>query len=970
MGIISVDTAYGAMEFEISGDAPTQLENDKIREIVSNPKPFFSEIDQGQTSAQGSDQSFDTTTGIQDAGLRASLSIADKFEEQEAVLQKNGLNEEDYTKDNRGQLALTPSGAIKFGIETDKNIVIDERGLSKNDISDLAGIAPEIGGAVTGAVVGQALIPIPILGAMIGAAIGGGGANLIEEFYEMASGVSRQTPGEIAKQTGKEALLSGAFEGGGQILFKTIGKAFSPGGSKLSPEDLKLMGESIEMGITPTLSTLGASPVISRQQALAERIFKSSPRLKRNFDVINSKIEKFREKAGASDVNELGRILKEAADSGNTKLLQEEARLSKDVISFMTKAADNLDRAAVQDLAIDDNLFSVLSQSFKHFDDLSVAGFKKIDEINKSVVGNADIIPSGSLKALVDDFGGIAKYDNIIPNTSQDLEKTILTSMSQVGEKSSFAKLYSARKSLSDTKMTKGAEQGVYNMANKFIDEIDTILSRKNLEGIENIAFRNIGSGAGSRKKILSAADSVQEQRRLFAEGMRQFDALEHSSILKDIANTVRNNKPIDASRMQASILKPDAPERLISLKKVLDNQAERMNAAKKPGAKSVVSEYENLRSRMAGEWLRKNIDESASILDPTKFKGEKFAKAYKALGTTADELFGSKAPQVKKLSEQMNALSLSNLDQRVIGLLDEGSVFADDGINLLQNLVNKRKSINEFQRSSLVKKLRDGTLDDVEAAAYISNPNTKPADVAQVMNYFKDDASKEVLKGAYMDDLIGNFDAKFLTDPTQFRTFGDKLIKDNAKISEIFGEEMSKEMLQFGKILKLNAKAAEGGELIAASIAASPLQNVGKLLKFTLLGRMFSSEIFYKRFMKDYRLLTGQGITKKEAFADLLSKSVSQIVGQTSAKGISSGVEQTKSLVSNAINSQKMPQQRPSMPVPNVAPGEIEGATLSQIMSNISAPQANQSAIRQRAAQNPAVASSLLGGLGSADLL
>jgi hypothetical protein len=371
----------------------------------------------------------------------------------------------------------------------------------------------------------------------------------------------------------------------------------------------------------------------------------------------------------------------------------------------------------------------------------------------------------------------------------------------------------------------------------------------------------------------------------------------------------------------------------------------------------------------MAGEWLRRNIDESASILDPTKFKGEKFAKAYKSLGTTADELFGSKAPQVKKLAEQMNALSLSNLDQRIIGLLDEGTVFADDGIDLLQNLVNKRSSINEFQRSSLVKKLRDGTLDDVEAAAYISNPNTKPADVAKVMNYFKDDASKEVLKGAYMDDLIGNFDSKFLTDPTQFRTFADKLIKDNAKISEIFGEEMSKEMLQFGKILKLNAKAAEGGELIAASIAASPLQNVGKLLKFTLLGRMFSSEIFYKRFMKDYRLLTGKGVPKGEAFADLLAKSVSQIVGQTSAKGISSGVDQTKSLVSNALQPQQVSQKR-SMPVPNVAPSAIEGATLSQIMSNISAPQANQSAIRQRAAQNPAVASSLLGGLGSADLL
>ena len=738
MGIISVDTAYGAMEFEISGDSPTQLENEKIREIVSNPKPFFSEIDQGQTSMQGSDQSFDTTTGIQDAGLRAGLSIADKFEEQEAVLQKNGLNEEDYTKDNRGQLALTPSGAIKFGIETDKNIVIDERGLSKNDISDLAGIAPEIGGAVTGAIVGQALIPIPILGAMIGAAIGGGGANLIEEFYEMASGVSRQTPGEIAKQTGKEALLSGAFEGGGQILFKTIGKVFSPGGSKMSPEDLKLMGESIEMGINPTLSTLGASSIISRQQALAERIFKTSPRLKRNFDVITSKIEKFRTNAGASDPNELGRILKEAADSGNTKLLQEEAQLSKDVISFMTKAADDLDRAAIQDAAIDDDLFAVLSQSFKHFDDLSAAGFKKIDEMNKSVVGNSDIIPSGSLKAKVNEMQGTKRFESMPRGSSQSAEKDILNYMSSMGEKSSFGKLYEARRFLSNQKMEFGGEQGIFNLANDFIDEIDTILSRKNLEGIENIAFGSKGAGAGSRKfKVLAAADTLQGQRKLFAEGMRQFDALEHSTIMKDIANTVRNDLPIDSSRMQSSILKPNAPKRLTSLKKVLDNQAERMNAVKKPGTKSVVSEYENLRSRMAGEWLRKNIDESASIINPTEFKGEKFARAYKALGTTADELFGSKALQVKKLAEQMNALSLKSLDERVIGFLDEGSVFADDGINLLQNLVNKRNVKNEFQRNSLVKKLRDGTLDDVEAAAYISNPNTKASDVTKVMNYF-----------------------------------------------------------------------------------------------------------------------------------------------------------------------------------------------------------------------------------------
>ena len=313
MGIISVDTSYGAMEFEISGDSPTELENDKIREIVSNPKPFFSETEQTQTSTQGSDsvEQFDRTTGIQDAGLRASLSIVDKADEREAVLQKSGLTVEDYTRDSGGQLALTPSGAKKFGIETDKNIVIDESGFTKSDIVDLAGIVPEISGAVGGALVGQALIPIPFLGAALGAAFGGGLGNTVEEIGEYIAGVSRQTFGETAKQSGKEALIAGAFEGAGQLLFRGISKLFSPSGSRLSKEDLILAGQSMDAGITPNLSALGSASLISRQQALAEKIFRSSKRLTDNHNAITAKIAKFRSDAGASDVNDLGRILKE-----------------------------------------------------------------------------------------------------------------------------------------------------------------------------------------------------------------------------------------------------------------------------------------------------------------------------------------------------------------------------------------------------------------------------------------------------------------------------------------------------------------------------------------------------------------------------------------------------------------------------------------------------------------------------------
>jgi len=980
MGSVELDSAQGPVTFTIKGDEPSRSEMIKIQTALRGLQIDY-DVGSEDTEFTGSsvDQNnvgFDRTTGIQDAGLRAGLSIVDDAEEREAVLQRNGLTVEDYTRDSGGQLALTPSGAKKFGIETDQNIIIDEKGMSANDISDLAGIAPEIGGAVGGALVGQVLIPIPFLGAALGAAFGGGGANLIEEFGEYLAGVSRQTPGEIAKQTGKEALLSGLFEGAGQIVFKGISKLFSPSGSKLSPADLKLAGESIEAGITPSLSALGSPSLISRQQALAERIFKSSPRLKKNHEAITAKIEKFRNDAGASDVNDLGRILKEAAESGNNKLLKEQAEISREVMAHMTNVADDLGRAAVADLTIDANLFTALSQSFKHFDDLSAAGFKKIDEINSSVVGNADIIPSGSLKVMVDDLGGTAKYDNIIPNTSQDLEKSILVSMGNVGEKSSFAKLYSARKSLNDTKMAQGAEQGVYNMANKFIDEIDTLLSRKNLSGIDSVTFRSSrgGGGKGSRSKLLAAADSVAEQRKLYAEGMRQFDALEHSSILKNIANTVRNNKPIDASKMESSILKSNAPERLRSLKKVLDNQADRMNVSRKAGSRSVVSEYENLRSRMAGEWLRRTIDESTSILDPTQFSGKQFSTAYKKLGTTADELFGSQAAQVKKLAEQMDSLSLSSLDQKIIGLLKEGEIFADDGIDLLKGVLTKKKSWSEFQRNSIVKKLKDGSLDDVEAAAYINNPSTKASDIDQIMAYFSDDASKKVLRGSYMDNLIGDFDAKFLTDPTQFRAFASKLINDKDKNAKVFGDKMAEEMEQFGKILKLNSKSAEGGELVAASIAASPLQNLGKIAKFTAIGRMFSSDIFYKRFMRDYKTLIGQNKKPMDFLPDLLSSSIAQFTGQASSQGISKETDRVKNLINNSVKDNtgprtpapKTPTTR-NTPVPNVQPGALEGLPYKVVPPS---PLSAKTSIRQRAMGDPTIAASLLGGLGSANLL
>ena len=90
------------------------------------------------------EQLFDTNTGIKSNALRSALSVAETNEEEDAILRKFDLVDDDFLRDNRGRLALTPTGAAKFGQETDRNILIDEEGFSRYDFSDLAGIVPEL----------------------------------------------------------------------------------------------------------------------------------------------------------------------------------------------------------------------------------------------------------------------------------------------------------------------------------------------------------------------------------------------------------------------------------------------------------------------------------------------------------------------------------------------------------------------------------------------------------------------------------------------------------------------------------------------------------------------------------------------------------------------------------------------------------------------------------------------------------
>ena len=199
-----------------------------------------------------------------------------------------------------------------------------------------------------------------------------------------------------------------------------------------------------------------------------------------------------------------------------------------------------------------------------------------------------------------------------------------------------------------------------------------------------------------------------------------------------------------------------------------------------------------------------------------------------------------------------------------------------------------------------------------------------------------------------------------FLTDKTQFIKLGSKFSKDKAKIKEIFGDEMSKDMLEFGRIMKLLGESAPGGDLVAANIAASPLENLGAIARLSVIGSMFSSGPFYKTFLKKFKDASkGADIKTKgqiagELISDAVKSSMGQGIVQTADESIDSAVDQGQAIIQS-----NMQPKRSSTPVPQVTP------PLSQLP-----PVKTQTSLRDRARENPAVAASLLGGLGNAGLL
>lgn len=981
MGKVVLNTPQGKVNITIAGDKPTLEESIQINNIIRQSGAGRRVSKQEPNVADKLEQLFDSSTGIRSNALRSALSVAETNEEEDAILRKFDLNDDDFLRDNRGRLALTPTGAAKFGQETDRNILVDEEGFSKYDFSDLAGIVPELVGGVTGAITGQLAIPIPIVGAAIGAGIGAGGGQAVEELGETIAGVQKQDIKDIAGDVGKEAaigffsdltfgLAAGAFRAvrrgvtPGKDLtateLDTAGLSTSPpideAGNVIKPADFARLSadEKIEavnrvvtkedgtvvrggFGVKPTLSAIRAPSLVARIQAIGEKIFKTSDRLKNNNDVIKQVIDAYKEKFGleGADAVDVGQILKRGMVDNNEQLIRAEKDAQRRIIEQMKGAVGVFKRAADENSSVDDDLFTIFKKASDGFDTFISGKFRAVDDIlrDDAGLGRQGIMFINNftdhLKRIKSDYAPqIAARD-----PDGKAFQNIIDSFESIGGKLddglkkdiSFNQLYNLRKTLSDLRMSSNdtVKQELTNVnGTGLLDEVDNMF--KQMGDQDSQLFRDLSGRLGnvgiSPDKFRRAGETIKDAQTEFFEGKSILEDLYASQAIKNLSRYRTMPGELDKAPMNIdiyrNIIKPNNPQ---FLKRATDFLREFGGRAGRSGDE-VADEFI---ARAGNQFLEDAIETSGikNFKNVKDFNGTKFAMAVKGLGTTARELFGDKTNEILKLADEIGGVKISGLQAR--GVLDQyrdavgGTESMEGLLTKLQGLSETQKILAREQKNRIINKLQDETLDldPLEASRFLVQKQTKNSEIRPIINYFarnQDDAGLQKIRAYYINSMIDDFGESVMTDGKSLNAFADRILDAAAdgKLRTIFPGGVGESMEKFGKILKFNARAAEGGDLVAANIAASPFQNLGKLAKFTILGNRMLSQSYYDDIISQYNGITLKQFKRPNERAKSLGSIIGKALSQSTGQTIDNAVNEAESQVDAVLESSGVKDQ------------------------------------------------------------
>jgi len=952
MGKIRIKLPNESVVVNIAGDTPTVEEQLKINKFITERKRLGKQPSVKKESKD--EQMFDTKSGVRLAGLRATLGLADDAKDEAKTLASYGLGEDDYTRDKRGRLAILPSGGKKLGLDLKMPTLVDESGFSKYDFLDLTGIAPELAGGVSGAVKGAALAapfgPLAMVGAgAAGAAVGAGGGQAIEEVGETLAGIQGQTFGEVAKDVGSEALLAGGVELGVGIPLWGLSKVYKAfgAGKELSKAEIEAAGGALNrkvmidgketlVPVTPALGSVGAPSLLARAQAIGEKIFGTSTRLKNNNDNIQRILNDYKAKVGKDATpEEIGSILLKASDDMYKSIQGSQVKAQQVVLNQMDDLIRHMGAATSKNANLDGEALDYLTTAFTKATDNITESATQVDSILQNPVFQQGIFREGGLE-----LNYLKSIKKGIDDTILDTDQKDLIALSKKieeftkfkrggGDRASlsFSQMYQLREAIETLKgknfnipSARGVKTAItqkgLNQMNDVIKELDKFMTPRSLEDFLSSQSSFIKDSAGDT--ILSRADKlIKEHRNLYNSTMKIFSDVESASGIKNLRNAVQTGENIDVKDMMGSLVKNNEPE---TLRKAFD--------AIGTGDIAGVGKKEDFRKLMAGQWLRNAMTKSnIDSLTPNKFNGQMFLKEIDQLGNTAKELFGNETGKIRELAQKIAQTNFNDLSEETIQQIWKDS---PDTMQALQNVLKASKEEANVKKFNFLRQVSEGKFNELQAADALAQNNIQASEVSRILRSL-DDPAREKVKGFYLKSLIGDFGSTPLTDAKSLSAFAKRLIDSNnsGKLKEFFGEDLAKDMFAFGKEMDFVSRTVQGGDLVAANIAASPLQNLGKIARYAVLNRLLGDRNFYKEVLDKYGKEFNKNVDRRSAFARafgaVLKTSIPtarQATGQAIQSGFQETAKQAKALMDNTGLSQQLSQLQQNVSIPNNSSG------------------------------------------------
>ena len=991
----------------------SNVDNSEVSDLVTSLS--FTNLNTGKSlqdlvnERKGRDlDNFDYKTGA-DGRLRSLMSFGETESDREAIL-KRIVGEDGYIRDKGGQLALTPTGQKVRGMEpTGKNIVIEDEGFSMRDFSDLLGILPETAGSIAGAVIGGG--PSLGFGAIAGAGAGAVVGQGIEESLEQFLGVQTQDLSEVTSDLKREFILGAAGEvlgaavigagrgvigGSKKLAGKVTGRSTA---QELAEDRLTRMESMVERGYVPSMEAMGAPRFLGYGQKFLENMGKISTRINNNMNTALAEKDRFLQGIKGTEAEDLGGV----AETLTPKKFDELTKIRDDsqvkIIKAVDDAIDLLTKSVDGNVNLNKNALTAITEAFARFGDETVNNFDAVDivlsKIKKRVVdpetGNritvtGDKIPLfnvSSLRSPLDDY--MKEMRNLADPAAKEIDIFLKTTNA---EGATFKDLTNLRKSINDSLYFGGnVSTKAFGVLESLRGQIDDMMdTRKIADMIDVNALRGGKQGAKDLLNLEQAAKLRKKAMSDYRKGIQRFEKLAQLRLVRSVRDLSKldGNEPRAISdRFVDNVIKGDSPETLEAVLKAADSPDELRDAFGRSFLKDALN--------------KASLDE----LDPSKFNGRLFAQRIRSLGTTGPKLFGKDWKKINKLADEISITSAKenikkNQVDKILNLSGSSPIALG-----MKDLLDAQINLNSANRRTILKKLNDGeyeTFDEIAQA--LTQPNISQNEVIKMMRFFDDNPEfKQNMKNVVLQDVLSVVDDQVFSNSAKAGALKEVLSKyKRGTLKQILGKDTEAALQGFADDLVDLGDVGKEGAIAAGSVWANffkhPINTLTTVGRAKVIAGAVSTPQAARAFLNARRAAGNDPKAQAQAMMGALNNSMVEegldIGGAASRAGkILSGGARVTSQASRAFK-QATPRgaglgsfqqaEKPRTNVPVVSPGvqaspfiptvrqPAKNAPLSpieQIRQNAIA-----KTIRQRAKENPAVAATLLGGLGSAGLL